>query len=200
MNNRQNIAKAKAIEQKNKKRLLAVNQNLDEKSGIYFLTRVDENDIKYAYIGQAKHILTRLAQHLVSFQHIDLSLKKHGLYSADNPHGWKIGFMHFPLSELDKKEQYYIKMYAQNGYQLRNKTAGGQGEGKQQIDEYRPQKGYRDGILQGKKTLARELSAIISKHLTVRLKDEKQGNKVSQKQLEKFNRLIDENSYKQVEE
>lgn len=195
MNNRQNIAKAKAIEQTNKKRLLAVNPNLDDKSGIYFLTRVDENDIKYAYIGQAKHILTRLAQHLINFQHIDLSLKKHGLYSADNPYGWKIGFMHFPLSELDEKEQYYIKMYAQNGYQLRNKTAGGQGEGKQQIDEYRPQKGYRDGILQGKRTLARELSAIISKHLTVRLKDEKQNNKVSQKQLEKFNQLLDENNY-----
>lgn len=195
MNNRQNISKAKAIEQKNKKRLLAVNPKLDEKSGIYFLTRVDENDIKYAYIGQAKHILTRLAQHLTSYQHIDLSLKKHGLYSADNPYGWKIGFMHFPLSELDEKEQHYIKKYAQSGYQLRNKTAGGQGEGKQQIDEYRPQKGYRDGILQGKKTLARELSAIISKHLTVRLKDEKQGNKVSQKQLEKFNELLKEENY-----
>lgn len=195
MNNRQNIAKAKVIEQVNKKRLLAVNPNLDEKSGIYFLTRVDENDIKYAYIGQAKRILTRLAQHLASYQHIDLSLKKHGLYSRDNPHGWKIEFMHFPLSELDEKEQHYIKMYAQNGYQLRNKTAGGQGEGKQQIDEYRPQKGYRDGILQGKKTLARELSAIISKHLIVRLKDEKQGNKVSQKQLEKFNELLKEENY-----
>lgn len=199
MNNRQNIAKAKAIKQKNKKCLLAVNPNLDEKSGIYFLTRVDENDIKYAYIGQAKHILTRLAQHLTSYQHIDLSLKKHGLYSADNPHGWKIGFMHFPLSELDEKEQHYIKMYAQNGYQLRNKTAGGQGEGKQKIDECRPQKGYRDGILQGKRTLARELSSIISKHLTVRLKDEKQGNKVSQKQLEKFNQLLDESTYKTEE-
>lgn len=198
--NYKNIAKAKAIERKNEQKLLAVNPKLDNGSGIYFLTRVDENEIKYAYIGQAKHILTRLAQHLTSYQHIDLSLKKHGLYSSDNPHGWKIGFMHFPLSKLDEKEQYYIKMYAQNGYQLRNKTAGGQGEGKQQIDEYRPQKGYRDGILQGKKTLARELSQIISKHLTVRLKDEKQGNKVSQKQLEKFNSLIDENSYKQVEE
>lgn len=191
----QNLKRAKAIEQANKKRLLAVNPKLDEKSGIYFLTRVDENEIKYAYIGQAKHILTRLAQHLTSYQHIDLSLKKHGLYSTDNPYGWKIGFMHFPLSELDEKEQYYIKMYAQNGYQLRNKTAGGQGEGKQKIDEYRPQKGYRDGILQGKKTLAKQLKSIIDKHLTVRLKEEKQGNKVSQKQLEKFNQLLDEKNY-----
>lgn len=42
MNNRQNIAKAKAIEQANKKRLLTVNPKLDDKSGIYFLTRIDE--------------------------------------------------------------------------------------------------------------------------------------------------------------
>lgn len=199
MSNRQNIAKAKAIEQKNKKRLLAVNPNLDEKSGIYFLTRVDENDIKYAYIGQAKHILTRLAQHLTSYQHIDLSLKKHGLYSTDNPYGWNINFMHFPISELDEKERYYITLYAKNGYQSRNKDTGG-GAGKQELGERKPSKGYHDGILQGKKTLAMELSQIISKHLTINLKSEKQGNKVSEKQLEKFNRLIDENSYKQVEE
>lgn len=34
MSNRQNIAKAKAIEQSNKKRLLAVNPGLDEKGEI----------------------------------------------------------------------------------------------------------------------------------------------------------------------
>lgn len=34
MSNRQNIAKAKAIEQSNKNRLLAVNPNLDEKGAI----------------------------------------------------------------------------------------------------------------------------------------------------------------------
>lgn len=191
-----NFRRAKVIESKNKKRLLERNPKLDDESGIYFLTRVDENDIKYAYIGQAKHILTRLAQHLVGYQHIDLSLKKHGLYSSDNPCGWNIGFLHFPLLELDEKEQYYIKMYAQNGYQLRNKTAGGQGEGKAQINEYRPTKGYRDGILQGKKSLAKELSHIIDKHLTVSLKTEKQGNKVSMNALQKFNSLLSEDSYK----
>lgn len=192
----QNIRQAKAIEYKNKKRLLEVNSKLDDNSGIYFLTRVDENEIKYAYIGQAKHIITRLAQHLVGYQHIDLSLKKHGLYSDENPYGWKIGFLHFPLSQLDEKEQYYIKQYALNGYQLRNKTAGGQCEGKTQINEYRPVKGYRDGILQGKKMLARELSGIIDKHLTVNLKADKQNNKVSIRAFEKFNTLLNEDSYK----
>lgn len=193
----QNIRQAKAIESKNRKRLLEVNPSLTDESGIYFLTRTDENGFRYAYIGQAVHILQRLAGHLVGYQHIDLSLKKHGLYSIENPYGWKIGFMHFPVSQLDEKEQYYIKMYADNGYQLRNKTSGSQGEGKAQIDEYRPQKGYRDGIRQGKINLARELSHIAEKHLEIRLKPEKQGNKVSEKQYEKFMTLISENTYEE---
>lgn len=193
----QNIRQAKAIELKNRKRLLEVNPSLTDESGIYFLTRTDENGFRYAYIGQAVHILQRLAGHLVGYQHIDLSLKKHGLYSIENPYGWKIGFMHFPVNQLDEKEQYYIKMYADNGYQLRNKTSGSQGEGKAQIDEYRPQKGYRDGIKQGRKNLARELSSIADKHLEIRLKPEKQGNKVSEKQYEKFMALISENTYEE---
>lgn len=186
----QDIRKQKAIEQKNRKRLLEVNESLDDGSGIYFLTRTDENGIKYAYIGQAKHILARLAQHLVGYQHIDLSLKSHGLYSVENIYGWKIGFLHFPLDKLDEKEQYYIRQYAMNGYQLRNKTGGGQGKGKEKIDEYRPTKGYYDGLKQGRKNLARELSGIIEKHLVISLKSEKQGNKVSQKQYEKFMDLL----------
>ena len=185
-----NFKQIKAIESKNKQRLLKVNPHLDEKSGIYFLTR-EEDGIKYAYIGQAKHILTRLAQHLVGYQHIDLSLKKHGLFSVDNRCGWKIGFMHFPSNRLDDKEQYYIKVYAQNGYQLRNKTSGSQGEGKKQIDEYRPQKGYYDGLKQGRLNLARELKSIIDKHLIVSIKPEKANNKISIKQFEKFNELLE---------
>lgn len=186
----ENLRKAKAIEAKNKKRLLVLNPNLDEGSGIYFLVRKDENGIKYAYIGQAKHLLTRLAQHLSGYQHIDLSLKKHGLYSSENVYGWKIGFLHFQISELDFMEKKFIQMYSNNGYQLRNKTAGGQGEGKTQIDDYRPAKGYRDGIAQGRKNLAKELTNIIDKHLCISLKEEKKNNKVSIKAFEKFNDLL----------
>lgn len=197
MNQRRNIVRAKAIERENKKRLLEINPDLDEDSGIYFLTRIDENGIKYAYVGQAKHILTRLAQHLAGYQHIDLSIKKHRFYSDDNPHGYNIGFLKFPESDLDEMEQFFIKKYANAGYQLRNKTAGGQCEGKTQIDEYRPQKGYRDGIKQGKKSLARELSHIIDTHLTVELKPEKAHNKVSQRAFKKFKELLDERSYEE---
>ena len=190
----QNQRQRYAIEAKNRKRLLEVNSSLTDESGIYFLTRTDENGFRYAYIGQAVHILQRLAQHLVGFVVIDLSLKKHGLYADDNPYGWKIGFLNFPISELDKQEQHYIKAYADYGYQLRNKTSGSQGEGKAQIDEYRPQKGYRDGIKQGRKNLARELSSIAEKHLKIEIRADKANNKVSQKQYEKFMDLLSEGS------
>lgn len=192
MNQKSNIARAKAIEHKNKERLLAVNPKLNDESGIYFLTRIDEDGIKYAYIGQAKHILTRLAQHLAGYQHIDLSIKKHGLFSLENQFGWKIGFLNFLEEELDEQEQYYIKAYAQYGYQLRNKTAGGQGDGKTQIAEYRPSKGYRDGLSQGRKNLAKELSHIIDTHLQVTIKPGKEHNKVSIKAFEKFKELLSE--------
>lgn len=186
----ENLRKAKAIEQKNWKRILSVNPNIDNGSGIYFLTRTDEDGFRYAYIGQAINIGTRLCQHLVGYQHIDLSMKKHGLYAPDNIYGWKIGFLHFPKEQLDEKEQYYIRQYAVNGYQLRNKTGGSQGAGKRQIDEYKPSKGYHDGLKQGRLNLARELSHIAEKHLDISLKAEKQGNKVSQKQYEKFMDLL----------
>ena len=192
----QNPRQRYEIESKNRKRLLEVNSSLTDESGIYFLTRTDENGFRYAYIGQAVHILQRLAQHLVGYQHIDLSLKKHGLYADDNPYGWKIGFLNFPISELDKQEQLYIKAYADSGYQLRNKTSGSQGEGKAKIDEYRPTKGYRDGLRQGKINLARELSNIAEKHLRIELREDKQGNKVSERQLDKFMELINADLYK----
>ena len=72
-----NYKQIKAKERQNKERILRTNPYVDEKSGIYFLTREDENGFKFAYIGQAKRLLSRLAEHLSGYQHIDLSLKKH---------------------------------------------------------------------------------------------------------------------------
>lgn len=192
----ENFRKAKAIESKNKKRLLAINPKLDDESGIYFLTRSDENGIQYFYIGQAKHILTRLAQHLVGYQHIDISLKKRGFYSAENPYGWKVNALHCPVTMLDKEEQRWIFEYTKKGYQCRyNKTSGGQGDGKVKINEFKAPKGYRDGLLQGKKSLAKELSYIAEKHLEISLREDKKGNKISQAALEKFLLLLNEESY-----
>lgn len=189
----QNIARAKAIEQENKKRLLKLNPKLNDKSGIYFLLREDENGFKFAYVGQAKSVLQRLASHLVGYeQHIDLSLRKHKLYSEDNPYGWRVEFLNFPESQLDEKEKYYIKLYADNGYQLRNVSIGGQGGNRDSgsIGERKAPKGYLQGIQQGRKNLARELSNIAEKHLKIELREDKANNKVSQKQYEKFMDLL----------
>ena len=189
----------KAIENQNKNRLLKVNPKLNERSGIYFLLREDENNFKYAYIGQARSVLQRLCSHMSGYkQHIDLSLRKHKLYDKDNnPYGWRVEFLNFPESQLDEKEKYYIKLYADKGYQLRNVSVGGQGSERDSgtIGERKPPKGYFQGVLQGKRVLARQLSSIAEKHLIICLKPEKEHNKVSQKQYEKFMSLISEGSY-----
>lgn len=183
-----------AIEKKNKEQLIKVNPNLNDKSGIYFLLREDENGFKYAYIGQAVHTLSRLASHLVGYeQHIDLSLKRHKLYDEEkNPYGWRVEFLNFPESQLDEKEKYYIKLYADKGYQLRNVSLGGQRENRASgsIGERKAPKGYMQGIQQGKKVLARELSSIAEKHLKIEIREDKKRNKVSQKQYEKFMDLL----------
>lgn len=183
-----------AIEKKNKERLLKVNPKLNDNSGIYFLLREDENGFKFAYIGQAVHIISRLASHLSGYkQHIDLSIRSHGLYDAEkNPYGWRVEFLNLPTSQLDEAEKKYIRLYADKGYQLRNVSVGGQGSERDsgQIGERKPHKGYHDGLLQGKRVLARELSSIAEKHLIIRLKPEKENNKVSQKQYEKFMDLL----------
>lgn len=187
----QNLKKAKAIEYKNRQKILKINPMLDDNSGIYFLTRMDEDGIHYFYIGQAVHILQRMCSHITGYQHIDLSLKKRGFYSPDNPYGWKINFNHYPVSELDKWEQYWILEYTKKGYQCRyNKTAGGQGNGKDKINEYRSSKTYRDGIRQGYKNASKEIAHLFDLHLDYKTKSEN-PNKNQEKAIEKFRTFLE---------
>ncbi len=181
-----NYKKIYAIKKANEERILKVCPDCPNTSGIYFLLR-EESGFKWAYIGKARNLLSRLAGHLNGYQHIDLSLKKHGLYSEDNKTGWRVHFLEFPESQLDEKEQYYIKQYANGGYQLRNVESGGS-NGKTDIGERKPSRGYYDGKMEGEKHLARELKHIIDTHLVISLKKD---TKISQKALEKFYFLLD---------
>ena len=185
-----NWKQVKAIESVNKKKFLELNNKLNNDSGIYILTRIDENGFRYAYIGQAKHILTRLAQHMVGYQHIDLSLKNHGLYSDKNEYGWNVIHYNFSEEELDDKEQYYIKEYADNGFQLRNKTSGSQGKGKTKINEFKPSKGYQDGLKQGYKNASKEIANLFDKHLDYLKKSDK-PNKNQDKAIEKLEQFLE---------
>lgn len=187
-----NFKQRKALEQmeNNKQRILSMCPNTPETSGIYMLTR-ESNGFKYAYIGQAKHLLTRLAQHLKGYPlHIDASIKRHGLKSEDNPCGWDITWVATPEYTLNALEQELIKDYANAGYQLRNKTSGSQGVGKRGLDDQKAPKGYHDGLKQGYLNAQKEVANLFAKHLNYSKKSDKQ-NKLQDKALEKFKAFLD---------
>ena len=83
-NYRQIYAKKAAREN----RIKSICPNIPNASGIYAFHRVDEAGIKRSYVGQALHLCERCASHLGEYDHIALSLKKHGFYNDDNPYGW----------------------------------------------------------------------------------------------------------------
>ncbi len=183
-----NYRQIKAIEKKNKERILTIAPNMPDTSGIYAFVRA-EGGFKYGYVGQAKHLLSRVAQHLSGYQHIDLSLKKHGLWSEKNPCGWRVTFLEYPLDELDEAEQKHILDMANKGYQLRNKTSGSQGKGKQGIADNKAAKGYHDGLHQGYKNAQKYVANLFEKHLTYGKRSDK-PNKNQEKALEKFKEFL----------
>lgn len=178
-----------AIKHENQMRIMKACPNCPNTSGIYFLTRV-EDDIKYAYVGKAKHLLERLGDHLAGHQqHIDRSIKKHGLWSADNITGWKVNVLEFKEEELDERERYFIKMYAKAGFQLRNVESGGT-TGKTDIGERKPSRGYYDGLEQGKKNARKFVSYLFTKHLDYKPKSDK-PSKNQEKAMKKFKEYIE---------
>lgn len=187
-----NYKKIYAIKSEQKKHIKAICPTISETSGIYAFYRTDEAGIRRAYVGQAVNLLERCASHLGEYDHIALSLKKHGFYSDDNPYGWQLSYRVCPKSELDEGEIASIKSFADKGFQMYNVTAGGQGLGKVVSGQYKQPKTYSQGIQQGRKNLARELSSIAEKHLKIELRDDKKHNKVSQRQYEKFMDLLKE--------
>lgn len=191
-NAKPNWKKIYAMKAEREKRIKNICPNIPYSSGIYVFYRTDEANIRRAYCGQAVNLCDRCSAHLGEYDHIALSLKKHGFYSEENPYGWKLAFRACPKSELDEKEVATIKSFADDGYQMYNVTAGSQSVGKLVTGQYKPPKTYREGIQAGKKALAKELNNIIDKHLIVMLKPEKANNKVSIRQFEKFYELLGE--------
>ena len=181
-----NYRKIYAMKAQREKRIKDICPTIPRNSGIYAFTRTDEAGIRRSYVGQAVNLLERCASHLGEYDHIALSLKKHGFYSAENPYGWKLDYKTCPKSELDDREISTIKAFADKGFQMYNVTAGGQGLGKVVSGQYKQPKTYSQGIQQGKKVLARQLSSIAEKHLKIEIREDKKNNKVSQKQYEKF--------------
>ena len=152
-----------AIKAEREGRIKKICPNIPYSSGIYVFYRTDEAQIRRAYCGQAINLCERCASHLGEYDHIALSLKKHGFYSGENPHGWKLAFKTCPKSELDEREVATIKSFADDGFQMYNVTAGSQSIGKLVTGQYKQPKTYSQGVQQGRKNLAKELSHIAEK-------------------------------------
>ena len=176
-----------AIKSANIKRLKAINNDIDNKSGIYILKRVDEQDFRYAYIGQAKHLDDRLASHLMGYSHIDLSIKKHGFKNENNPYGYEIEIVHCDVDELDDLERFYIKQYANQGYQLRNNTIGGQDNKKKQLGD-NIRKGYQQGVKQGQIKAYKAIKVYFDKYIEPHIKGT--PNKIKQRKLIEFLQML----------
>ena len=195
-NYRQIMAIRKANEDKIRKACPIVTED----SGIYLFWRVDEDGFKFADVGQAKNLLKRLAEHLSGYQHIDLSIKKHKLYNEEtNPCGYHVEIIcHCPEDELDGREQYWIKHYADQGYQLRNKTTGSQGEGKSALGEGKSNRGYRDGLVQGRKNTQKEIKELFDKYLTYDIKGK--PGKIKQRKYDEFTAFLNEGKVEEEDE
>lgn len=183
-----NYKQVYAIKKKNEQKILSVCPNCPNTSGIYFLLR-EEDGFKYAYIGQAKRLRERLASHLSGYQHIDLSIKKHGLWNKENPTGYRVNCLVFPESMLDEREQYYIKQYANAGWQMRNETTGSQGKGKKALGDAKIPKGYYDGISQGEKNTRKMVAHLFELHLDYTPK-RNPPTKLQEKAMRKFEEFL----------
>ena len=180
----------------NEKRIKQLCPDATHKSAIYCFHREDENGFKYAYVGLAtKSVLSRCADHLRGFdQHIDKSIKKHKLHSAENPFGWKLDILCFcSAEECNEKEQFYIKKVHQSGRQLLNVTGGSQGKGKFNIGQSKSPKTYTEGVVQGEKNMAKRIKHLFDLHLDYKPKKQP-PTKLQEKAMQKFKDFLEVNN------
>jgi hypothetical protein len=184
-NYKQLFAKQKSLE----KVIKQACPSIDDKSGIYFYIRKDEEKgEKYAYIGLAKNLMRRSVSHLQGYQRIDISLRKRGFYSKDNPSGWELNCLHFPENMIEEKERYYIEQYQKAGYILYNIESGGR-EGKEIIGERKPTKTYMDGLKQGRKNAVREVKVFFDRYLDFNIKSP--SNKIKERKYNEFKEWLE---------
>lgn len=183
--NQQNFKKIYAMKKSREDRIKKLCPGIPYRPGIYIFHRVDETGIRRAYCGQAISLCERCGAHLAEYDHIALSLKKHGLWKEDNPYGWKLDYKEYPKEELDEHEIATIKALADKGFQMYNVSQGGQGVGRKQLFEYKQPKTYTQGIHQGYRRASKEISHLFDLHLDYKPKSDK-PNKNQEKAMQKF--------------
>lgn len=145
-------------------------------SGIYVFWRTDteETGLRFAYVGQAQNMIARLVQHCMGHDsHIDKSLIKRKFVNDQNPNGWQITIAEYcDEDQLNDRERYWITRIGNAGYQLLNKTSGGQDGGKVGIAPNAPSRGYRDGFRQGYANARKDVAKLFEKHICAMKRDD----------------------------
>ena len=195
-----NYRQIMTIRKVNEDKIRKVCPNVTDNPGIYWFWRIDSNGFRFCYVGQARSLRKRMAEHLSGYQHIDLSIKKHKFYDKENnPWGYHAEVLEeCALEDLDEREQYWIKYYADQGYQLRNKTTGSQGEDKSALGEGKSNRGYREGLAQGRKNTQKEIAELFDKYLTYDIKGK--PGKIKQRKYDEFTAFLNENKVEEEDE
>ena len=162
-------------------------------SGIYIFYRTNENGERCFYVGQAKNLLQRTAEHLIDKKlHIEKSIQKHKLYSANNPTGWKLRVLiKCAEKDLDHFEQFYIKFNKDRGYKCYNVTGGGQLDKKTDVGErlQTKLKSYKNGKGLGYEKAKNEAREFFNKYLDFSIKGK--PNKVKERKLKEFKEWLE---------
>jgi hypothetical protein len=187
-----NYRQIMAIRKANEDKIRRLCSSATDNPGIYLFWRVDSNGFRFCYIGQARTLCKRMAEHLSGYQHIDLSIKKHKFYDKENnPWGYHVEVLEeCALEDLDERERYWIKYYADQGYQLRNKTSGGQDCEKVALGDGKSNRGYREGIVQGRKNTQKEIAELFDKYLTYDIKGK--PGKIKKRKYDEFTEFLNE--------
>ena len=196
-----NYKKIMAMKAEYKRQIQKLCPNVTNNSGIYVYWRIDENGFKHGYVGQALHLLDRLVNHMFGYKtHIDTSIKAHKLYDEEkNPYGYHIEILEECSEEqLDDRERYWIKYYADNGHQLKNKTLGGQDDKKAALGEGKSPKGYREGLANGYKNAQRYVAKLFEKNLTYSINGK--PGKLKDRAYDKFTEFLNVNNTEEEDE
>ena len=181
-----------AILNEKKKIIKSICPEITTGSGIYMFHRMNEYCQFCVYIGQAKNLLNRTAQHLIDKkQHIDKSLYKHKLYSRDNQTGWSLSIVKLcSIEELDKYEKYIIDYYSTIDCKLYNVTGGGQFDKAEDIGQrYEVKlKSYRNGKAIAYDKAREYVKTMFDKYLDYTIKGK--TNKIKERKLKEFEEFL----------
>lgn len=171
-------------------RIRKLSPYMPDTSGIYTWWRRNADGYFCFYVGQAKHLIQRNADHLDEYKsHLGKSIVKHGL-ATDKQDGWHLTFTTCKEEDLNDKERQMIDAMMKLGNVITYNTTGGGQDHKHDICEINRNsgKGYYDGVKAGYNRARKEIAKLFEKNLNASVNGSVTATK--QKALDKFYEFI----------